>query len=555
MIFNLNQTMLIKRWVVGAVLMGSLGLLFLRTHSITGTFHADEGGVVLGSISPNRELAAVFREAAYTAQPPLDHIIREKIYRPAGDFLGISKKYPELFHRLMSLLWWILPLGIFIVAYDKYSNKNRAAIIFFFLLISSSEFLGYYLAEARHYSAIAAVFASMLIVWMQDIVSWEKKKYVFLAVAVLLPFLHMVSLSYWLVIVLAFFVNLFRNSIQKDRKENYLLLGGYMVLGLLILGLYFEIKRISLDWQHPSITNLNIKYLGSYLKWTIDWIFYGTPLYQAWAIIPDVIKNNLQYLFGLLTLGLGILFQKGRDIGLYLVLLTIVLFVWPATVLTFLYVSGMFTGERYSIAILIIILLGISATLMETVWKTQFSNTIKFRIGLVLSLLLLLGSVTKFSTMPSQKLESEENKFVKQNSKFLKDKDTILIGDTGGYSSAIPLLAILNTAPFKVQYLQCRIGLFNRDEKNTLKQWLKEHVRDHVLLLGTRQDFMEPNEILWSVGDLALYRLTSVNESGLCNNMQTFDECYLKCFRGKYPASADQRSIPGTAPHLDVHRP
>ena len=138
MIFNLNQTMLIKRWVVGAVLMGSLGLLFLRTHSITGTFHADEGGVVLGSISPNRELAAVFREAAYTAQPPLDHIIREKIYRPAGDFLGISKKYPELFHRLMSLLWWILPLGIFIVAYDKYSNKNRAAIIFFFLLISSS---------------------------------------------------------------------------------------------------------------------------------------------------------------------------------------------------------------------------------------------------------------------------------------------------------------------------------------------------------------------------------------------------------------------------------
>jgi len=547
--------MLIKRWVVGAVLMGSLGLLFLRTHSITGTFHADEGGVVLGSISPNRELAAVFREAAYTAQPPLDHIIREKIYRPAGDFLGISKKYPELFHRLMSLLWWILPLGIFIVAYDKYSNKNRAAIIFFFLLISSSEFLGYYLAEARHYSAIAAVFASMLIVWMQDIVSWEKKKYVFLAVAVLLPFLHMVSLSYWLVIVLAFFVNLFRNSIQKDRKENYLLLGGYMVLGLLILGLYFEIKRISLDWQHPSITNLNIKYLGSYLKWTIDWIFYGTPLYQAWAIIPDVIKNNLQYLFGLLTLGLGILFQKGRDIGLYLVLLTIVLFVWPATVLTFLYVSGMFTGERYSIAILIIILLGISATLMETVWKTQFSNTIKFRIGLVLSLLLLLGSVTKFSTMPSQKLESEENKFVKQNSKFLKDKDTILIGDTGGYSSAIPLLAILNTAPFKVQYLQCRIGLFNRDEKNTLKQWLKEHVRDHVLLLGTRQDFMEPNEILWSVGDLALYRLTSVNESGLCNNMQTFDECYLKCFRGKYPASADQRSIPGTAPHLDVHRP
>src|SRR3989344_77796 len=555
MIFNLNQTMLIKRWVVGAVLMGSLGLLFLRTHSITGTFHADEGGVVLGSISPNRELAAVFREAAYTAQPPLDHIIREKIYRPAGDFLGISKKYPELFHRLMSLLWWILPLGIFIVAYDKYSNKNRAAIIFFFLLISSSEFLGYYLAEARHYSAIAAVFASMLIVWMQDIVSWEKKKYVFLAVAVLLPFLHMVSLSYWLVIVLAFFVNLFRNSLQKDRKENYLLLGGYAVLGLLILGLYFEIKRISLDWQHPSMSNLNVKYLGSYLKWTIDWIFYGTPLYQAWVIIPDVIKNNLQYLFGLLTLGLGILFQKRRDIGLYLVLLTIVVFVWPATVLTFLYVSGMFTGERYSIAILIIILLGISIALMETVWKTQFSTTVKLRIGLVLSSLLVFGSVTKFATNPSWKFESDENKFVKQNSKYLKNKDTILIADTGGYSSAIPLLAILNDVPFKVQYMQCRIGIFLSNGKNTLKSWMEEHKKDNVLLLGTKQDFMSTNEILWSGGDLALYRLTSVNESGLCHNMQTFDECYLKCFRGKYPASADQRSIPGTAPHLDIHRP
>src|SRR3989344_5314486 len=232
MIFNLNQVTRIRRWVVGAILMGTLGLLFLRTHSVTGTFHADEGGVVLGSISPNRELTATFQEAAYTAQPPLDHIIREKIYRPVGDFLGISKKYPELFHRLMSLLWWTLPLGIFIVAYDKYSNKNRATVIFFFLLISSSEFLGYYLAEARHYSAIAAVFAAMLIVWMQDVISWE--------------------------------------------KENYLLLGGYAVLGLLILGLYFEIKRISLDWQHPSMSNLNVKYLGSYLKWTIDWIFYGT---------------------------------------------------------------------------------------------------------------------------------------------------------------------------------------------------------------------------------------------------------------------------------------
>lgn len=554
MIFNI-------KWIVGFVLMGMFGLLFLKTHSITGTFHADEGGVVLGSISPNRSLTAIFKEAAYTAQPPLDHIVREKIFRPIGDILGISKNFPEVFHRLMSLLWWILPISLFTIYYDVYSNKNRAVIIFFFLLISTSEFLGYYLAEARHYSAIAAVFAAMLIVWMQDHVSWEKKKYRFLIISLLIPFLHMVSFPYWLIMVAAFFFNLFRSSAPIDKKSNYLLLGSYVILGILIMGMYLEIKRISLDWQHPAVSNLNIKYMGTYLKWTLDWIFYGTPLYQIWSVFPAIIKNYLLYFFGLSALSLGInavrvyLFQRRREIGLLFVLSVIVFSVWPVNVLSFLYVSGMFTGERYSIAILVIILFSISYALMEILWRTKLDNSIKMRVGWIMLLLLAIGNIINLIPKSKLKLGSDENEFVKINKAILREKDTILIADNGGYSSAIPLLAILNNIPFKVKFMQCRIGQFNQNEKNVFKEWLDGHKNEKVLLLGAKQDFMATNEILWSGGDLALYRLTSVNESGLCNNMQTFDECYLKCFRGKYPAAVDQRSIPGTAPHLDIHRP
>src|SRR3989344_713736 len=114
---------------------------FLKSHQSKGTFWADEVGVVLSSITKLRSFRQIFYDAAYTSQPPLDHIIREKIYVPFGESLGISRRYPEFFHRLPALLWWSLPFGYFLLNLRNYSAKNRITILFGLALLISSQFL------------------------------------------------------------------------------------------------------------------------------------------------------------------------------------------------------------------------------------------------------------------------------------------------------------------------------------------------------------------------------------------------------------------------------
>ena len=187
------------------LLMGIYFLAFLSTFSKKGTFYMDEPAVVMSSLSKNRSIYSIFKDAAGIAQPPLEHLIREKIYQPIGDNLGLSKTYPEFFHRFLSLLWWLLPIGYFSINIKNFSNKKRFIVLLSFLLIISSEFFRSYLTEARHYSAIAASFATMIIVLLSDNVLIYKLRYHFLLLSLIPPLLHIISFPYYLILVFYFF--------------------------------------------------------------------------------------------------------------------------------------------------------------------------------------------------------------------------------------------------------------------------------------------------------------------------------------------------------------
>lgn len=533
---------------------------FLSENYIKGTFQTDEPAIVILSLDPTRKLPAIFRFDADLSQPPLDDIIRNKIYLPIGRELGVTKIYPEFFHRFLSLLWWILPIGYFCLNLKDFSRQKKLTISLAFLLIAGSQFFRFYLAEARHYSAIAATYATMIIILLSDKISYYRLRYRFLIISLLPPLLHLISFPYYFVLVVFFFYRLAKESFQEHKAQFFDLLTIFSVYLLFIIWMYFQISKIAANWQHPSLNNFNIGYLNSYLKWTLDWIFYEGPLYPIFNLIPKIIKENLIITFGLLSIPLfGILihkvfFARKKLLDVTAVFPLIITFVWPITVQAVIFRSGMFSGERYSIDILVVIFFGIAALVTRALFKIQ---NIRIRY-LSLLLVLALPAFFLFPKVISAKyfnLQTPENLFVKEYRNILMDNKSILIADNGAYSSSIPTQALIYNIPMNVDFIACRYGtFFSNSGQNIFNDWLRQHLNQKVYFLTTGNELQGSNKLLWKSGLEKLYLLNSpINNTDLCQNQKNFDNCLVRCTKGA-DLSPDGRSIPGTAPHLDIYR-
>lgn len=518
-------------------------LAFVKTHQIKGTLWADETGVVSSSLTKGRSLRQIFYDAANTSQPPLDHIIREKFYVPLGERLGATKLYPEFFHRLGALLWWTLPIGYFSFHLKNFSQKNIFIISLAFLFLISSEFLRHYLAEARHYSAIPAVFTTMIIILLSDQVELGRLKYQFLIISSLFPFLHLISFPYYLTIMIYFFY-------QIKREVNRTMIFGYIIYLILVLAMYAEIKNFSSPWQHPSYKNLlDLHVVRSNIKWSLDWIFYGSIIYPFYILIPEIIKNNFLNIFAIISIFLCFNFKP----TLPKVFLAILTFFWPISILTTLYFSGMFGGERYSITIMPVILFLICWLIVNFIWKNIVNKKLRYISVGILVIASIVNFLLKILPVNLADLDTPDNQFIKQNLGVLKDKTSYLILDNGVYSAAFFPLTEIWHSPIKINYIQCRDGTFQNTGRNTLNDWLSDHQKDKVYLYSLKSNFMEAENILWQYRDFVLYRLTKVPEEELCQSPNSVGACYLKCIRGEGVATGG-RSIRGVAPHLGVYR-
>jgi len=535
------------------VFSGIFLVAFVKMHQTKGTFWADETGVVSSSITKGRAIKQLFYDAANTSQPPLDHIIREKLFVPLGERLGIANQYPEFFHRLPALLWWLLPIGYFAFNLRNFSPKNKTIIALAFSLLISSEFLRHYLAEARHYSAISAVFTTMIIILLSDRIKFGQIKYQFLAISSLFPFLHLISFPYYLLFMIFFFY-------QIRRELNRPLIISYAIFIILVLMMYAEIKNFSSPWQHPSYKNLlGIHVVTSNIKWTLDWIFYGGILYPLYKLIPEIVKNNLLSIFTvisgflLIKFALSLFRKKLNFITISNLFLLSIVMVWPLSILTTLYFSGMFGGERYSITIMPIALFYLSWLITTLIWKIFPTDKTKIIVGSLLIVISFVMLLTEILPVDMNVLDTPDNQFVKQNVSILKDKNAYLILDNGVYSAAFFPLAAIYRVPIMVNYLQCRDGTFQTTGRNTLNDWLEEHKDKKVYLYSLKSSFMESEKILWQRDGFVLYRLTHVPQQQLCQSPNSVGECYIKCIRGE-PVSSGGRSIKGVAPHLGVYR-
>lgn len=540
--------------IVFFIFAGVFFLSFIKSHQIKGTFWADETGVINSSITKGRSIEQIFYDAANTSQPPLDHIIREKIYVPVGERLGLANQYPELFHRFASLLWWILPVGYFVLHFHNFSLKNKSIVIFSLSLLVSSEFLRHYLAEARHYSAIPAVLTTMIILLSSDRVKIGRIKYHFLIISSMFPLLHLISFPYYMLFMAYFFYQI-RKEISKPLVTSYAL---YLIF---ILAMYYEIKDFSSSWQHPSYKNLfGIHAVTSNIKWTIDWILYGGVAHPIYKFIPEVVKNNSLPIFTSVSSFLCIQFirslikKNSKFINLKNLLLVNIVLIWPLSILTTMYFSGTFGGERYSIAIMPILLFLISIQIIGLIWKVF--NTQKVRLITAGMLILSSLGTILFQILPVDitNIDTPDNQFVRQNVGILKDKSSYLVLDNGVYSAAFFPLASIYNAPIKINYLQCRDGNFQKTGRNTLNDWLKIQQSNKVYLYSLRRSFMDQKDILWQKDDFVLYRLTHVPEKELCQDPNPVGGCYIKCIRGEGIVAPSERSIKGVAPHLGVYR-
>lgn len=540
--------------IIFLIFSGIFSLSFIKSHQIKGTFWADETGVINSSITKGRSIEQIFYDAANTSQPPLDHIIREKIYVPIGERLGLANQYPELFHRFAALLWWLLPLGYFVLNFHNYSLKNKTIVIFSLSLLVSSEFLRHYLAEARHYSAIPAVLTTMIIILLSDRVKIGRIKYHFLIISSMFPLLHLISFPYYILFMAYFFYQI-RKEINKPLVTSYVL---YLIF---ILAMYYEIKVFSSSWQHPSYKNLfGIRAVTSNIKWTLDWILYGGIVYPIYKVLPQVVKNSSLPIFTLISSFLCIQFIRSlvkrnlKFINLKNLLLINIVLIWPLSILTTMYFSGTFGGERYSIAIMPILLFLISYLIVNLIWRVFISDKVRYIAAGILIMVSLGTLLTEILPVDITNIDTPDNQFVRQNIGVLKDKSSYLILDNGVYSAAFFPLASIYNVPIKINYLQCRDGNFQTSGRNTLNDWLKKHQDDKVYLYSLRSGFMDQKDILWQKDDFVLYRLTHVPEKELCQDPNPVGECYIKCIRGEGVATPSERSIKGVAPHLGVYR-
>src|SRR4030043_135507 len=148
-----------------------------------GSFYGDEPILVEMSWFRGRTIPQIFKDAAWRAQPPLEFIIREKIFTPLGLKTNLVRRFPEMYQRSLSLFWWLIPISFFALFLGGYSTKNKLTIIITFALLGASDFLGFYLTEAKHYSAIAAIYTTMILIMLRDKEKIQKWGIQFLVVA------------------------------------------------------------------------------------------------------------------------------------------------------------------------------------------------------------------------------------------------------------------------------------------------------------------------------------------------------------------------------------
>lgn len=535
-------------------------LAFSSSFAKKGSFSVDEPAIVSSSLNPNRRLVTIFKDAASIAQPPLEHIIREKIYQPIGVNLGLSKPYPELFHRALSLLWWLLPILYFSLNLKNYSKRTTHIIFLFFLLICSSEFFRFYLSEARHYSAIAATFATMIIVLLVDKVPIHKMRYHFLLISLLPPLLHIISFPYYIVFIIYFFYRLIKESNAKNKVYIFDMATLFLIYLSFIVWIYYWISELSSSWQNPDINNINLGYINSRIKWTLDWILYGSPFYVVFKNIPGIIKSNLVLIFFAASFLYAnylrkILFSRKYISDIITIFPLIILLVWPLTIAAVIFRSGMFSGERYSIVILLLTYFWLSSLIIKQIWKVKNINHRYIYLSIT-TLVLLIIIIHGILPIPNVLSESAENRFVKENISVISNPNNVLIADNGGYSSSISMLSILNNIPFKTNFVACRWEtFFSVNGQNTLNDWLRDHAKDSVYFLSTGKPLTGNVEIVWKYDILTLYLVKSIDQQNLCDKIesQTIGECYTRCTRGHEP-SPDKRSILGVTPHVDITR-
>ena len=292
----------------------------------------------------------------------------------------------------------------------------------------------------------------------------------------------------------------------------------------------------------------------------MDWILYGSPFYVVFKNVPSIIKNNLVLIFLAISFLYAnyfrkILFSRKHISNLITIFPLIILLVWPLTIAAVTFRSAMFSGERYSIVILLLIYFWLSSLIVKQIWKVKSINC-RHIYFITTALVVLIIIVHGILPIPNILSESAENKFVKENISVISNPNNILIADNGGYSTSISLLSRLYNIPFKTNFVACRWGtFFSANRQNTLNDWLYDHAKDNVYFLSSGKPLTGNVKIVWKHDILTLYLVKSIDPQNLCdmNESQTVGECYVRCTRGHEP-SLDKRSILGVTPHIDITR-
>jgi hypothetical protein len=524
-----------------------------------GAFSNDEPGIVISSTNTGRSLKQIYEGAAFTAQPPLEYIIREKLYTPLGYKLNLASRFPELFHRGLSYLWWLLPISYFSMYLDKFKSIEKLSILASFLLLISSDFFRFYMAEARHYSAIAAVTFTIVLTLFR-VVPKRIIRYDFLIIATFLPLLHIVSFSVYISFVASYLTYLYLSKSVKLEKHRNLLIFNFSYV-VFILFLYVNISKISSIWQHSDIKNtLEINYVNSYMKWTLDWGFYKTIIYPAYQLIPSIIKNNLvQILLASNLLILPYIFNKfkNKEVSYFnkYGFLLIVTLIWPLTIITFSMKSLTFAGERYSISFITILFLLICYLTVRLIYKTCRNKTSSVFFSCLFILTIFVTFMVQVNTNKTWSYRSDEDVFTLENNTLINNADNVIVADNGAYSGSLKLYPILRRSSFNSNLIECRFGNYIKGDKNSINDILTNNTYNKIYIFSPVKSYMNLKNVVWQSGDRVLYKFESpIPQEYLCTDINNIkSDCYASCFKGR-TVSENGREIPGVVTHLDIWR-
>lgn len=550
-----------KSGILSAVIFTSIFLFFSSIFYLQnlkkGSFYADEPILVEMSWFRNRTIPQIFKDAAWRAQPPLEFIIREKLYSPFGLKTSLVRRFPEMYQRALSLFWWLIPISLFAFRLKSYSGKNKLIILTSFILLGASDFMGFYLTETKHYSAIAAIFFTMILLMLSDKAKIQKWGNLFLITAAVFPLLHIVSFPYYVCLVLLFI--LYYGKAVKKEKFLKIIAAAFVYFALVFI-MYLAIQQSGLAYQHPGLNNLKqIEYFNAHLKWTLDWIFYGTPLYALFKIIPGLVVNNLFPLFILAGIPIAIyavrkvilsLPSKSPTQDVTVIFPVLITLIWPLTVAAVFYQSALFGGERYSIVILVITMFFVS-TLIVKVANKIISNGELVVISVIMFSFLIgcFGLVRNFKYW-RPKVATAETIFIRDNPEIINNADNIIVSDMGAYTQSVQVLSELTGAVFNAKYLFCPMGLFQKNGNSILNDWITRQKNKGVYFLSSGQPLNPENKVVWRYQYLTLYKLSRVDENLLCNDQNRLGNCYERCTKGE-GLSDDRLRFPHTTPFID----